>query len=543
MLLVRRIAVSRTFSAHPETLLMSLVLVKGRPRSWQTFALTAFGLGLLVLGIVLGLEARRGAVVISLAGGVLLTMSEIVVRFRRSRCRWVEDLGDGFQVIDQFGERDYQDTDVTDISHYQFERHSQGLLSGVRRHFVVWLSGNEQPIEMVNEIAVHEPDPLDAMIDRITTRLHERAEEQLASGSHIEGDNWRLDRWGIAQRESLTGAIPEELPLDELSGIDLAGHELRIWRKRQEQVAMRIPIASRNAHLLYLLLDARVVEAEPPPPQAPREGLGRLLFELGYQRRTRICVSLAIAAAAATGLLVWSGRDVAQWVAGATTICAVGFIAMANFYRKAVLRCYEFGIFQTGMLRDRQLQYDQITTLNYCQTRQFYRSEYTLFKSVYTGTSVSIRFDAAPDSSLRSITYGTTLQRPDENIERLRDRVAEHIADLMEGFLKQGQPIHWTTKITLHPDGIEYTPQKFIGRRSTLKLPYEFIGHYAVVETAFAIWQDVTDAPLVEEPTSQPNFYAGLVLFERLMDRRSDSLAMVDAEEQVSDHDSAASSF
>ena len=105
----------------------------------------------------------------------------------------------------------------------------------------------------------------------------------------------------------------------------------------------------------------------------------------------------------------------------------------------------------------------------------------------------------------------------------------------MEGFMSQGQPIHWTTKVTLTNEGIEYVPKKFIGRRSPVALPYEFIGHYAEVEAQFAIWHDVAGQAVVEEPKSQKNFYPGLVLFERLMARRTDSLVVADAGESEDD--------
>jgi hypothetical protein len=460
---------------------------------------------------------------------VLLAASRLIVRIRQRNCRWVEDRGDGFLVVDRDGEREYRDDDVAAISYFQYARHAQGLVASVERHFVAWVAAKERPIAMVNTIAVGQHDPLEFMIARIAARLVERSEEQLATGGRIEGDGWRFDRWGLAERESARSGAPQELAIGEITGAELVGHELCIWRQGQEQAALRIPIATRNAHLLYMLLGSRVAPREAAPPQAPQEGLGRLLFEFGCKRQASIALAIAIAALVAAGVCAWSGAREATWAAAALATAAVCLLAAANYYRKAVLRCHEFGVFKTGLFRDRTLRYDQITTLTYAQERQFYRSQYTLFKGVYTGTSVSFRLEPARDSGLRHIDYTTTLNKPNENIDRLRNRVAEQIADLMESYLRKGQPIHWTTKLTLRPDGLEYVPKQFVGRRQPMVLPYEFVGHYAVAETVFAVWHSIADSPIVEEPTSQKNFYPGLVLFERLLERRGRAHAQVAA--------------
>ena len=263
-----------------------------------------------------------------------------------------------------------------------------------------------------------------------------------------------------------------------------------------------------------------------------------MLYEFGYRRQATIALIVAVLAAGGGAVLAASGEVVVQWLAGVVLAGAAAILALANSYRKAVLRVYEWGVFKTGMIRDREMRYDQMTTLIYSQERQFYRSEYTLFQGVYTGTNVSIGFEAAPETGLRPINYATTLHRPDENLEQLRDRVARQIADLMEGFLNQGQPIHWTTKMTLRSDGLEYVPRKFAGRREPLLLPYQHIGHYTVAETGFGIWQDVTTDPIIEEPTSQKNFYPGLVLFKSLVDGRAESpiiLEYADETDEIAD--------
>ena len=76
--------------------------------------------------------------------------------------------------------------------------------------------------------------------------------------------------------------------------------------------------------------------------------------------------------------------------------------------------------------------------------------------------------------------------------------------------------------MTLQPDGIEFVPQGFLGRKERQFLPYGDIAGFEVKEGVFHLFAAGQSKPIMREQTSQPNFYPGFFLLSSMFEQ-SDS--------------------
>src|SRR5207302_11129048 len=90
-------------------------------------------------------------------------------------------------------------------------------------------------------------DPLAALLDRVAQGLARRTAEGLDQGSSLRGKGWLLDRAGLRRGKRV-------YPLDEISWVGFFDRRVCIWRGNDERPALRIPLLSRNAGVLGLVL-------------------------------------------------------------------------------------------------------------------------------------------------------------------------------------------------------------------------------------------------------------------------------------------------
>ena len=203
------------------------VLVRGQ-LSWWTVVLR-FGGPLVLLAGVFGYLAEPALGITLLAIGFLLTLTVEVWLFniRRQR-RWVEDKGSGFQIEDRAGLRTIADEQVFSLAYYKRRVHSEGILKGVWRHFLVWVEGESVPFEMQNWIPDEQTDPLSGLIARLLEKSLDRAALTLERGGQISGEGWTLDNSFLL----LPGKpLPEQVRFDELSAVEVFDEHLCIWRR------------------------------------------------------------------------------------------------------------------------------------------------------------------------------------------------------------------------------------------------------------------------------------------------------------------------
>jgi hypothetical protein len=119
------------------------------------------------------------------------------------------------------------------------------------------------------------PDPLANLIDRLVARLAGRMNADIDRGGSADGEGWRIERSHLLLGPSQEQAIP----LADIVAVEVFEQKMCIWRQGQDAAIFKAPLGSRNAHLLPLLLAARIPSPDQQKESPSSTGLGRILFE------------------------------------------------------------------------------------------------------------------------------------------------------------------------------------------------------------------------------------------------------------------------
>ncbi len=194
----------------------------------------------------------------------------------------------------------------------------------------------------------------------------------------------------------------------------------------------------------------------------------------------------------------------------------VGLVfGFAAFYKKrASLRCHEHGVCKTGLTRETKLRYADVETFTYSATRHF-------LNGVYNGTTLAMAFTPRPEAGSEGISYNTSLTGMDDELENLREQISNVIGERMARELSWGRQVQWTPNLRLLPEGVEYRPVGFLGRKDPLVIPYDTISNFDLDDGTLHIWVHGQDKSMVQEQVSQPNFFPGLVVLSHLFSESS----------------------
>src|SRR5205823_2032226 len=116
---------------------------------------------------------------------------------------------------------------------------------------------------------------------------------------------------------------------------------------------------------------------------------------------------------------------------------------------------------------------------------------------VYTGTTVALTFDPMSRQRADRITYSAQLRDADAEVDNLRDQISRIIAGRMLQRLQQGQPVRWTSNLCYLPDGLEYRPSGWVGRKEAQVLPYDQIGGHNLDQGIFYLWAKGIQKPIM----------------------------------------------
>jgi hypothetical protein len=488
------------------------VLVRSSMRTWDFTLLLVAGIALLAgAALAAGFGRVPVAVGLGLAGCGCVLGAVLGRRRRVQRRQWVQDLGDGFLVIDQAGERRFADDDVVSMALTRKNNYVNGLLKSETRRFLVWLASDEpapEGLEMVNTTRTGAVDPLAGLVTRIGDLLFRRAGDDLAAGQAVLGECWTLQKDALTIR---TEAAEVSCALADLAAVDFVDEDICLWRTGQDEAFARVPKKSANAYVLSRLLAEKLTQRPSPGPPPENAGLGRVIFERRPRRGTVATlvvlgmVFLFVAAIAVLG----GGLDALLWAIGSLALAGC-FLVGALYSLRTIFRCHHFGVYKRGLFGERSLRYADVAVFSYSAVRHFHNG-------AYTGTIFRLGFEPVPERAGDRITHSVTLPHADNELEGLRDQVSRMIAARMGRQLVAGEPARWTPHLRFVPDGIEYRPAGFFGRREPVVVPFREIYSYQIHQGTFFLWAKDHKKAVIREAMTQPNFFPGFYLLAGMM--------------------------
>ena len=484
------------------------VLVRGFESSiWVTVGRVA-GAALLTGGIVLRIQESFWGWPLIVLGAAVFVCTEFIVRRNANLKRWVEDTGEGFIVRDREGERVFRDNEVDAITLFDEEHYSEGELKSLTKNFLVWVQHQADPIEMRIHVTGYQPNKLEDMIARVIDNLKERADDQLSRGQAITGEDWQLHSMGITlERKNM---MPQEFRFDELAVVDIFDGHVCCWRRGEEHASVKVPLKSRNAHILTLLLLDKIEQKEDEFASQDTTGLGRILFER-KPGATTLLVTLAFAVGLPIGgVLLYFNEDELWWLGLGMIALGLGLFMAVWHVSVSLFRCHERGVYQRGLTGEKQLQYTDVATFTYQATRQYYNG-------AYTGTTFALHFHPFPESQHKSITYNVTMQNADDELDVLRDHISHVIAGRMAKQLSSGQNVPWTNRLVFEPGGLRFQPSGFFGPKDAVFVPYENILNFDFQEGYFHVFEMSQSKSSIQEPAAEDNFYPGFFLLVMML--------------------------
>jgi hypothetical protein len=475
------------------------------------------GLGLLLVEPVAGLAI--------LAAGFLVTLvMEAAALIARRRRRWIEMHDDGFTVIDSHGERHIRDEQVHSLAYSAKDNYSNGEPSGWTRLCKLWVSGESQPIELNSTFKQGHGDPVDSLLVRLIDMLEEGFNGALDHGLALAGDGWRLTKNEFYFQR---GSQEQAMRLDEISAVETREGKMCVWQKGIDEPVVRLPVDGRNVWLMRNLVLPRLKTDEAAESADPNS-LGRILFQRRPGMGTVVGLAIAgfVVALVGIGLLLGSS-EVGGMIFGGIMMVAGPCLGIGSYAcAKSNFRCHERGVYQAGMFGEKRLMYTDVASFSYGATRHYHNG-------VYTGTALALNFDPLPGVEGGSISYTTTVKNDDDDLDELRDFVAGVIANRMRQQLAAGHPVPWTRNMIFRPDGIEYTPSGFFGRKQTSFIPSSQYGGWNMDQGVFYLFHQGTNGAVMSEQVSEPNFYPGFFLLLSLYHSETETAEETVAAEEV----------
>jgi hypothetical protein len=172
-------------------------------------------------------------------------------------------------------------------------------------------------------------------------------------------------------------------------------------------------------------------------------------------------------------------------------------------------RCHERGVVKKNLLGEKTLRYTDVGSFTYGATRHYHNG-------AYTGTHLNLSFKPAEGVQASAISYFTTVQGQDDDLDELRDFISRAIASRMLERLQNNQPVVWTPNLEIHPSGIRYRPAGFFGKKEPIFLPFTQYGGHNLHEGHFHLFEQGKPKSVFNEPCSAENFFPGYFLLVML---------------------------
>lgn len=510
------------------------VLISGHNPTWLVGLCGLLGCcGLALGGMMATRKADPPAMLLLAVGAGLMVFGLVLAVVLRQRWRFLSPTDEGFIYVTSHGERTFHDDDVMCVSLFSQENYFWGNLQTITRRFIIWVetSGLPERIVCISHLKPNSPDPLQGFVVRIINGLHRAARDAYDRGERVEGDGWALERGQLLLKSPKSTAV---IPIQDLTAVDIVDEQVNIWRLGQDLPIGRIPVRTANAHLLLLmvneLLPHHVTESE---GHLKTGQLGRVIFERRPGSKTVdvlgwVVVSLLITL---TLLMVISAvfeRRQRRRVRITVAAVILGSLAAAGsslleMKRRSRFRRHAFGIYQCGLFTEHKLRFTEIANFSYVALRRYSHG-------IYSGTALTLRFVPMPGQNLKPIFFRTNIHNADTEIDRLRDEVSGVIADRMHEFWLRNGNCPWMPFLSFQAKGLEYRPLTFTGRKQPILIPYSSIVNFDISDGTFHVWLEGQRKSTINEETSQPNFYPGLMFFSKLLNHELTAKAVAEEE-------------
>jgi hypothetical protein len=490
------------------------VLVRGETSIWLTVGRIA-GPVIAVVGIALGSFGLGWGWWLFAACGVLLSAGlEVYAAIEHRQRTWVTERDDGLDVTDRKGTRTYRDEQISAIALESERKLSNGEISGHKRTFSIWMEGETEPIVMENTIKLNQNDPLYDLINRLIGSFAARMDAIVGQGGAVAGEGWRLDRNSFIYGPP---AQHEQVPLAAITAVEPFERSMCLWQQGRDDAFCRVPLKSRNAHLLPMLIGPRMKSPEERPAESSTTGLGRILFEKKPSAAwPPLCVVAGIVAII-VGICLVAGNIIQQpqeptllFVGIGLVPVGIGCLVGAVALKYMSFRCHERGVYKASLFGDKMLPYKDVATFTYSAVRHYHNG-------AYVGTHLSMKFDPVAGSGSSAISYSTTVQAVDDDLDELRDTISGILAENMIQQLATNQTVPWTTNLTFQREGIQYRPAGWISRGEPQFMKYDDYGGYNIDQGVFYLYFKGQQKPITNEQTSAANFFPGFFMLLRML--------------------------
>lgn len=498
-------------------------LISGHDPVWIVGLCGLLGCCALAMGALMALRNPNPPAMLMLAvGGGLVVGGLVLAVVLRQRRRFLQPTDDGFIYTTAFGDRTFHDDDVMCVSLSSTENYFWGNLQSVTRRFIIWVETSALPerIVCISHLKSLTPDPLQAFVLRIIEGLHRAARDAYEHGERVEGDGWALERGQLLLKSSNSTAI---IPIQDLAAVDIVDEQVNIWRMGQDLPVGRIPVRTANAHLLILMLNELIPERTNETEANLQTGqLGRVIFERRLGSKSVdilgwLVVSLLILLTLAAVVGAVFERRARRRMRHTVTAIVLGSLAAAGsslleLKRRSRFRRHAFGIYQRGMFSERKLRFSEIANFSYVALRRYSHG-------IYSGTSLTLKFVPMPGLKARPIYFCTNIHNADAELDRLRDEVSGTIAERMHECWLQNGNCPWMPFLNFQREGLDYRPLTFTGRKQPIHIPFSSIVNFDISDGTFHVWVEGQRKSTINEETTQPNFYPGLMFFSKLLNR------------------------
>lgn len=500
------------------------ILIRSSLSKWPAYLTGAFGVILIIGGIVIGTAANL--VWLGMAAGLLGILLIFLAMFmevnRVKKLMWVTLEPARFTVIDNVGERTFNDDDIVSIALQYKDNFENGNHTSTSRTFRVWVvaqGDRPEQIDMLGKFKIGQPDPLQSFIERIVALLKARADDDRLKNLSVLGEGWELTNKQLLLRHPKTGE--SETQLSDIAAVMAVEDKLKIWRQGEDEAFAAYPLDAANAHLLQVLLQEELARRPEENKPAPTGQLGRIIFERKPKKTLAVFLLILGLLVGVLGLILISvllagapaKRDM-QAITIVSLVCLLGGALLCIFAWttfKALFRCHEYGVYQRSALGEKKLLYSEVEAFTYSATRHYHNG-------AYIGTQLKLAFIPMKDLNKPKLVYSTSVKNVDSSLDQMRDEIAGMIGSRLYREVVAGKAVNWTDAMVLEPGQLRYTVPAIFSKNQPQTIPYQMISGHNVNQGSFSLFQRGKPKPFMTENISAKNFFPGYFAFLALIE-------------------------